>query len=272
MSVATDYFVCVGAQKAGTTWLHEQLALHPQIAMPERKEVHYFDTAFPVRAGVSFGVRYVRNIRRAIDQGKTGMALRTLDVVELAFHGPERYRAYLDAARKPESLIAGEVTPGYATLTEESFEAMRAILGSPKVIFVMRDPVERYWSSMRMGAPDPVAAAERFRRDGTDETGNHERDDYEETVTLLDRVFGDDVLYLFYEHLFSEESLRAIGRHLGVRETWPWQLSLRSRVGVSAEMPELTDAVRARLTPQYAFVRERFGDAVPEVWRDLRAS
>ena len=35
-------FIGIGAQKAGTTWLHRNLQAHPQIYMP-RKEVHYFD-------------------------------------------------------------------------------------------------------------------------------------------------------------------------------------------------------------------------------------
>ncbi len=35
-------FLVIGAQKAGTTWLHHNLRLHPQIWMPEG-EVHYFD-------------------------------------------------------------------------------------------------------------------------------------------------------------------------------------------------------------------------------------
>ena len=35
-------FLCVGAQKAGTTTLHSLLGLHPMIFLPPRKEVHYF--------------------------------------------------------------------------------------------------------------------------------------------------------------------------------------------------------------------------------------
>lgn len=37
------HFLCIGAQKAGTTWLHENLKKHPQIHLPKRKELHYFD-------------------------------------------------------------------------------------------------------------------------------------------------------------------------------------------------------------------------------------
>ncbi len=36
-------FICVGAQKAGTTSLHDILKHHPDIYLPERKEAHFFD-------------------------------------------------------------------------------------------------------------------------------------------------------------------------------------------------------------------------------------
>ena len=36
-------FLVIGAQKAGTTWLHRNLQAHPQVWMPKEKELHYFD-------------------------------------------------------------------------------------------------------------------------------------------------------------------------------------------------------------------------------------
>src|SRR5436190_21080882 len=36
-------FLCVGAQKGGTSWLYQQLAAHPDFWMPPIKELHYFD-------------------------------------------------------------------------------------------------------------------------------------------------------------------------------------------------------------------------------------
>ena len=36
-------FLCVGAQKAGTSWLYRQLELHPDFWMPPVKELHYLD-------------------------------------------------------------------------------------------------------------------------------------------------------------------------------------------------------------------------------------
>ena len=38
-------FLGIGAPRAGTTWLWTVLRQHPQIWMPPRKELHYFDRA-----------------------------------------------------------------------------------------------------------------------------------------------------------------------------------------------------------------------------------
>jgi len=34
-------FLCVGAHKAGSTWLYQQLDSHPDFWMPPVKELHY---------------------------------------------------------------------------------------------------------------------------------------------------------------------------------------------------------------------------------------
>lgn len=36
-------FLGIGAQKAGTTWLHANLAAHPEVFLPEAKELHWLD-------------------------------------------------------------------------------------------------------------------------------------------------------------------------------------------------------------------------------------
>ena len=39
-------FICVGAQRAGTTWLYECLREHPQVFVPEIKELQFFNARF----------------------------------------------------------------------------------------------------------------------------------------------------------------------------------------------------------------------------------
>ncbi|MEG3614553.1 sulfotransferase [Isoptericola haloaureus] len=262
-----QYFLCVGAQKAGTTWLHDQLGLHPGVGLPPRKELHYFDSAFPTRFDRSFGVDYVRELRRKIDQQKQLEDVPgLLDIIELAFQGPERYRAYLDSLGAD---VVGEITPAYAGLTRETYEVVRKTL-QPKVIFIMRDPLERYWSAVRMSHRRTpyrrrrLDIADRFDRD-IDTNKSFVRSDYATTVQLLDETFGDDVLYLFYETLFTADNLRRVARHIGAAEEWPWDLGHTSHVGRQLDMPD-SAKVRDRLRPVYEFTRQRFGDEIPESW------
>lgn len=39
-------FLGIGAQKAGTTWLHENLQCHPELYLPAEKELHFFDVRY----------------------------------------------------------------------------------------------------------------------------------------------------------------------------------------------------------------------------------
>jgi hypothetical protein len=39
-------FLGIGAQKAGTTWLHENLQCHPDLYLPADKELHFFDVRY----------------------------------------------------------------------------------------------------------------------------------------------------------------------------------------------------------------------------------
>lgn len=36
-------FLGIGAQKSGTTWLYKNLRCHPELFLPDEKELHYFD-------------------------------------------------------------------------------------------------------------------------------------------------------------------------------------------------------------------------------------
>ena len=38
-------FLCIGAQRSGTTWLYRNLSKHPAVWMPPHKELHYFGAA-----------------------------------------------------------------------------------------------------------------------------------------------------------------------------------------------------------------------------------
>jgi hypothetical protein len=133
-------FLCVGAQKGGTSWLYQQLESHPDFWMPPVKELHYFDK--------------LSRIKRAAPP-------RRRDARDFCF--PESIkslsaRPYIDLENyarlfEPKgSLLAGDISPTYSMLNDEIIQRVVGYFPTLKVIFLARDPVERAWSQLSMGA------------------------------------------------------------------------------------------------------------------------
>ncbi len=105
-------FLCIGAQKAGTTWLHQMLNLHPDLCLPDQKEVHFWD--WYRRKGLHW-------YSCQFQQQKT------------------RHEAYF-----------GEITPCYAVLQDHDIGEIRYLFPELKIIFIARDLLSRAWSALLM--------------------------------------------------------------------------------------------------------------------------
>jgi hypothetical protein len=104
-------FLGIGAQKAGTTWLHANLKAHPEIVLPpEAKEVHFFD-------------------KHLLDYGLEG---------------------YSTLFRAGPGKVKGELTPAYGIIPPRRIRFVRAVLPNVKLIFLMRNPIDRAWSHALM--------------------------------------------------------------------------------------------------------------------------
>jgi hypothetical protein len=131
-------FLCIGAQKSGTTWLYEKLHLHPDFWMPPRKELHYFD---------KLGRRKFTGPPRQQDKRDLQFLERLQRLSEQPFLDLEGY-ARLFACKG--SLISGDITPAYSSLQEEIIARIVERFPELKVIFLARDPVERALSQLAM--------------------------------------------------------------------------------------------------------------------------
>jgi hypothetical protein len=60
------------------------------------------------------------------------------------------FECYAALFQPKGSLIAGDITPGYSTLTDDIVQKIAAAFPDSKVIFIARDPVERAWSQLSM--------------------------------------------------------------------------------------------------------------------------
>jgi hypothetical protein len=132
-------FLCVGAQKGGTSWLYGQLERHPDFWMPPVKELHYLNSLTRTRR---FHPPRCRDQRDAsfLDSMKNLSALSYIDL--------EKYGQLFE---HKGSLVSGDISPAYSTVSDEIIQRVVNSFPKLKVIFLARDPVDRAWSQLSMG-------------------------------------------------------------------------------------------------------------------------
>ena len=115
-------FVVAGAQKSGTTALHYFLSRHPDIAMGDQQEIHFFDNDALFVSGA--------------------------DYEQLHKHYPLLAR----------STIAGDCTPSYIYY-EPAAERIWKYNPQIKLLMILRNPVERafaHWNMQRFRGREPL--------------------------------------------------------------------------------------------------------------------
>jgi hypothetical protein len=135
---AAPDFLCIGAHKAGTTWLYQQLDSHPDFWMPPVKELHYFDQLSRVQRAAHPRCRDERD-RRFFEQLQSLSAEPGVDL--------ENYGRLFEPKA---ALFSGDISPNYSTLSDKVIRQVVGYFPNLKVIFLARDPVERFWSHLSM--------------------------------------------------------------------------------------------------------------------------
>src|SRR5947199_10641095 len=131
-------FLCIGAHKAGSTWLYQQLDSHPDFWMPPVKELHYFDQLSRVQRAAGPRCRDERD-RRFLEQLQSLSAEQGIDL--------ENYGRLFEPKA---SLLSGDISPNYSTLGNKVIRQVVGYFPNLKVMFLARDPVEREWSHLSM--------------------------------------------------------------------------------------------------------------------------
>lgn len=228
MGQATVLF-CVGATKAGTGWLYQYLAAHPECHFRSIKELHYFSA---LANGTVDRELTKHQDRQAVLSKKVASAtghkmvdhmIRLQDRaewIEVLKNGEntQHYLSYLNGGSNGEKIV-GDITPAYALLPELQLRRMAAIAPEVRFLYVLRDPVERIWSHIRMIAsrrePSGEVTMERAgrilrRTMRGDESQIATRSDYRGNITRLKRAVGHRLKLVFFEDLFSGQGVEEI--------------------------------------------------------------
>ncbi len=271
------FILGVGAQKAGTTWLHHYLSQQPFSDFGFRKEYHVFDAVESRPKG--FHARARKSALAALKQDsqtlKARNAIRRMDFIL----NTDAYFDYF-AARflNPDIHLAGDFTPAYATLRSETFAMIDAEFARRGVsvfpVFLMRDPVYRLQSIVRMNlrgdTVKPGKAGEIARMEqSVTRPDAIRRGSYPETLRKLYGVFGRERLFIdLYETMFSERLQGDLSGWLGL-EPGPAPLGEMKNVSrtTNALTEEEYDHFRALLGPSYDGVGELTGLDIDTHWR-----
>ena len=130
--------MCAGVHKGGTTWLYQQLDSHPDFWMPPFKEMHYFDQLSKVDRSSSPRCRDERDLRFH-ENMKSLSAKSSVD-----------FDHYARLFESKGALLSGDISPNYSTLPGKLIRRIAGYFPNLKVLFMVRDPVERLWSHLSM--------------------------------------------------------------------------------------------------------------------------
>lgn len=155
--------VCIGAQKAGTTWLHEVLSERPDVWVPPFKELHFFDSKFNDESKnwtdwhVKRGVQDAKSRHLENSRYPDTEYLNYLEsIIEAPMFNGTWYKKIF--ARAPFHSACLDVTPAYSCIPEEGVRFVARFLREAKFIYLIRSPLERALSQLTMdiarkGAP-----------------------------------------------------------------------------------------------------------------------
>lgn len=128
----------VGAMKAGTTTVADQLAVHPEVFISPVKEPNYFCTDLDLEE------EYSINYAEAIAHGRAGMKP---EIHSGVIREEREYKALFSGWR--DEKIGGECSTSYLYSTAAAENIRRASPGA-RILIVLRNPIERAFSEFLM--------------------------------------------------------------------------------------------------------------------------
>jgi hypothetical protein len=176
-------FVIIGAPKSGTTSLYYYLYQHPDVYLPKRKELHYFSYEYMKLLTAGPGDKHI--------------------LTPLCARRQEYEKHYRSVGSQR---AVGDVSPSYLYFSEVSAR-INTELKRPKIIIVLRDPIEKAYSQYMhlvrdnrepLEFYDALMAEQQRMREGWAALWRYaESSLYAERIKRYLHVFGEDQVKIF---------------------------------------------------------------------------
>jgi len=235
----------VGAQKAGTTWLHSYVANSANANMGFTKEYHIWDAV-------------CSPLCNQFKLQKSQLSkLNTLNYLRYCMQEiPGFYEDYFNSVFNSGAKITGDITPSYSALTEADFHQLKDKIkrtgAKVRCVFLMRDPVERCWSAVRMKRRNQNRLDDEeqhlARRYSSEQCQFRTR--YEVVCERLRNVFTEEELYFgFYETMFDDGELERISKFLSLPVNYEHR---KKQFNVSPKNSQISTDLREKIQYFYS--------------------
>lgn len=262
-------FLCIGAQKAGTTWFHQVFGGRPDVWVPTIKEIHFFDHIY----GADTALWSKGHIRRAVKDNIRYHATQASDIsldyinylTSLArkdmFSEAWYFRVW---ERAPSNKHPMDVTPEYSTVSKEGVDYIKKLLPEARFLYILRDPVARAASQIRMNLArfnrNPVTIKDWLKE--IEDPAVDNRGDYKTYVPRWKAAFGpDQLLFQPYGLIGSAPAklIDACERFFDLPPAHYPNIFERIFQGRGPLVPdEVKEILRRRYSDQYKFLSDEF--------------
>jgi len=147
--------ICIGAQKAGTSWLFEMMADRPDVWTSPLKELHFFDHHYVEPAFPWTEWHIKTEVRAAIRNHVQNNPRFNIGYIKyLSRIGTEKlfteqwYEEVFSRAKREQMVF--EATPEYSTISQAGVDYVKGYLPETRFIYILRHPVDRAVSQIRM--------------------------------------------------------------------------------------------------------------------------
>lgn len=256
-------FLLIGPQRTGTSWLRENLSFHPEIFMPSKKELYFFNKLI-TKSGSNytsdrlewyseqFNPRFSDIVKQNASYLKNTRNIHSLDLSLKKLFAPCR---------------KGEATASYAVMRESLIEEIKILNPDIRAIMLIRNPIERAWSHAKKDllrqtnkTLDEVSFDEFMKFYSKDYQLRCGR--YSEIIKKWDLIIGKNNLFIgIYDDIGTrpEDLLRKIFNFLGVSDRSECINVSLSRVVINKTKAEIIPATHRD------FLLGLFGDELEEL-------
>jgi len=218
----------VGAQKSGTSWLRQQLHNQNFADFGLMKEYHVWDT-YLLKTCQIFNLNSPKRKQtgwfQKVEERNFGNVLAHMQ--SKSGVDEKAYVNYFSNLITNDIIMTGDFTPTYQLLNSTHYSFIKNELISAgfdvKVVFLMRDPVERIWSATKMRQreePELNIQDEDLPQIFVECYSGWEADvrsRYDATINNLREAFEENELHFeFFEQLFTPEAISRLSQFLNV--------------------------------------------------------